>query len=69
MYEDGHTVKGLKKLPLNQLDAIRLFEKNKVVRAGLGDELVAAYAKMRHQEWSRFCASITPWEMDNTLDC
>ena len=29
MYEEGHKAKGAKKLPLNMLDAIRLFEKSR----------------------------------------
>ena len=69
MYLDGHKVPGLKKLPLNMLDAIRLFEKNKVIRAGLGDELVDSYAKLKHDEWHRFSTSLTDWERQHTLDC
>ncbi len=69
MYEEGHKAKGLKKLPLNLLDAIRLFEKNKVLRAELGDELVDSYAKLKMQEWNSFKASISSWERDHTLDC
>ncbi len=69
MYEDGHKARGLKKLPLNLLDALRLFEKNKVLRDALGGELVASYAKLKHKEWTSFKASITPWERDQTLDC
>ncbi len=69
MYEEGHKARGLKKLPLNLLDALRLFEKNKVLRDALGGELVASYAKLKHKEWTSFKASITPWERDQTLDC
>jgi glutamine synthetase len=69
MYEEGHKARGLKKLPLNLLDAIRLFEKNKVLREGLGDELVESYAKLKEREWNSFKGSITPWERQNTLDC
>ena len=69
MYEEGHKARGLKKLPLNLLDAIRLFEKSKVLRTELGDELIDAYAKLKHQEWNSFKASISQWERDHTLDC
>ncbi|MEM7171680.1 MAG: type III glutamate--ammonia ligase [Pseudomonadota bacterium] len=69
MYEEGHKAKGLKKLPLNLLDAIRLFEKDKVLRNGLGDDLVDSYVKLKHQEWNSFSASISQWERDHTLDC
>ncbi len=69
MYEEGHKIKGLKRLPLNLLDALRAFEKNQVLRHELGDEFCDAYLKLKHQEWSSYCASISAWERDNTLDC
>ena len=69
MYTEGHKVKGLKKLPLNLLDAIRLTEKSKSLRAALGEELVDAYCKLKMDEWEGFTRSISQWERDNTLDC
>lgn len=69
MYAEGHKVRGAPRLPLNLLDALRLFEKDKVLRAGLGDELVDAYAKLKHAEWSEFAAHLTDWEREQTLDC
>jgi glutamate---methylamine ligase len=69
MYTDGHEVRRIRRLPLNLLDAVRLFDESKVVRAGLGEELVGAYVKLKLQEWSRYAASITDWERAHTLDC
>ena len=69
MYEEGHRLRGIRRLPLNMLDAVRLFDRSKVVRAGLGDELVSAYVKLKLDEWGRFSKSLTQWERDNTLDC
>lgn len=69
MYEEGHKARGLKKLPLNMLDAIRLFESSKVLKAGLGEAICKAYAKLKHQEWNAYASSISQWERDNTLDC
>ena len=69
MYTEGHKVKGVRRLPSNLLDAIRLFEKSKILRAGLGDGLVDSYAKLKHQDWRSYSASISQWERDHTLDC
>jgi glutamate---methylamine ligase len=69
MYTEGHKVKNVKRLPKNMLDAIRIFEKSRTVREGLGDEMVDAYAKLKHQQWSSYTASLSQWELDNTLDC
>jgi len=69
MYTHGHTVKRIKKLPLNLLDATRLFDKSKVVREGFGDDFVSSYVKLKLEEWRSYSTSITQWERDNTLDC
>ncbi len=69
MYAEPHKAKAAKKLPLNLLDALRLFHKDKVIRAGLGEELVDSYFKLKIEEWNAYCRSITQWERDHTLDC
>ena len=69
MYTEGHKLRNVRRLPSNLLDAIRAFEKSKVLRAGLGEELVSSYAKLKHLEWRSYAAAISPWERDHTLDC
>ena len=69
MYVDGHTVKDCKKLPLNMLDAVRALEGSQVLKAGLGENFVKSYAKMKHAEWNDFSKHLTDWERRNTLDC
>jgi glutamate---methylamine ligase len=69
MYTEGHNYPDLKRLPLNLLDAIRLFEGSALAREGFGEELVKSYAKLKHGEWGRYCGVITDWERETTLDC
>ena len=61
VYAEGHKVRGLRKVPFNLLDALRLFEKNKIVRAGFGAEVVDSYVKLKTREWNSVTAAITPW--------
>ncbi|MFD1158149.1 type III glutamate--ammonia ligase [Roseovarius aestuarii] len=68
MYAEGHKVRGAPKLPLNMLDAIRTYDKDKELKAMLGEEFSAAYIKMKMQEWNSFTAHFSQWEKDNTLD-
>jgi glutamine synthetase type III len=68
MYQEGHKVKGAPKLPLNLLDALREFEKDKSLQAALGEEFSAAYLKLKYQEWNSFASHFTQWELDQTLD-
>ena len=56
-------------LPTNLLDALRCLEGNTVLSQSLGQEFVASYLKLKHQEWHDYSTFITPWELDNTLDC
>lgn len=69
MYAEGHTVKNAKKLPLNLLDALRNFEKNKYLRSAIGEEASAAYLKLKYNEWNQYSRHLTQWERDTTLDC
>lgn len=69
MYEQGHKVKGAKKLPANLLDALRQLDKNKVARAGLGDELIDSYVKLKMDDWNSYATHLSEWERQQTLDC
>jgi glutamine synthetase len=69
MYTHGHTVKRIRRLPLNLLDSVRLFDKSEVVRDGFGDELVSSYVKLKLDDWRSYATTITPWERAHTLDC
>lgn len=69
MYAEPHKAKGAKRLPLNLLDAVRSLDKSKRLRAGLGDELVDAFVKLKMQDWQAYSAYLSDWERSTTLDC
>jgi glutamine synthetase type III len=68
MYTQGHTVKNAPKLPLNLLDALREYDKDKTLKAMMGEEFSAAYLKLKHKEWDSFVSHFSRWEHENTLD-
>ncbi|MEP0960398.1 MAG: type III glutamate--ammonia ligase [Roseobacter sp.] len=68
MYAEGHKVRGAPKLPLNMLDALREYDKDKGLKAAMGQEFSAAYLKMKIQEWNDFTSHFSEWEKENTLD-
>src|SRR5713226_3882850 len=51
MYALGHTVENAPKLPLNLLDALRAFDRDKELKSALGTEFSEAYLRLKHQEW------------------
>lgn len=67
MYQTA--VEGVRRLPLNLLDAIRAFEASDMLRAALGEPFMVAYAKLKRQEWDAYSQHLTQWERDTTLDC
>ena len=68
MYTHGHTVEGVKTLPLNMLDALRALERSEVLAEAFGS-FVPSYLKLKTEEWNAFSRHLTAWERDNTLDC
>ena len=68
MYTEGHTVAGVRRLPLNLLDALRAFEGSAVLRDALGAAFADAYLKLRRQDWDAYARHLTQWERDTTLD-
>jgi glutamate---methylamine ligase len=68
-YTDPLPASQVKTLPGNLLDALRCLEANEVLARSLGAPLVKAYLRLKHQEWQQCSAYVTPWELENTLDC
>ena len=68
MYAEGHKVRGAPKLPLNLLDALRFFDRDKELKSMMGDEFSAAYLKLKHAEWNSYVTHFSEWERQNTLD-
>jgi glutamine synthetase len=69
MYTEGHKADGAKKLPLNLLDALRALDKSTVLKRALGEKAIAAYLKLKHDDWSAYSRHLTDWERQTTLDC
>ncbi|MFO1176230.1 MAG: type III glutamate--ammonia ligase, partial [Paracoccaceae bacterium] len=68
MYQNGHTVKGAPKLPLNLLDALRAYDADKTLKAMMGNDFSNAFLKLKQREWDSYASHFSQWERDNTLD-
>ena len=69
MYTEGHKAGKVKKLPLNLLDSIRIFDTSKVIREGFGNQFVDSYVKLKNKEWESYSRNLSQWERNTTLDC
>ncbi len=68
MYQMGLMVKGAPLLPLNLLDALREYDKDKTLKAMMGEEFSNAYLRLKRKEWDSYAAHFSRWEHENTLD-
>ncbi len=69
MYTEGHKAEHAKRLPLNLLDALRALEQSSLLKAGLGEDVVGSYLKLKHDDWNAYSRHLTEWERQSTLDC
>ncbi len=68
MYTEGSRLRRIRRLPLNLLDALRLFDKCRVARDAFGDAFVDSYVKLKLDEWRSYATALSQWEFDHTLD-
>jgi glutamine synthetase type III len=68
MYANTQKMRSVKKLPLNLLDALRVFERNKVLKQSLGEEFSKAYISLKEDEWNSYASHFSTWEKENTID-
>lgn len=63
-----HPVPGTPQLPLNLLDALRIYYGNEVLRTAMGEAFSAAYLKLRQADWNAYMLHLSSWETETTLD-
>jgi glutamine synthetase len=60
---------GLRSLPDNLFDSLRALRANTILAAGLGQDFVDAYLKLKNAEWRDYSGHVSKWETEHTLDC
>ena len=50
------------------LDALRIYDRDKGLKAAMGEEFSAAFLKLKHKEWDSYMSHLSSWEKENTLD-
>ncbi len=53
---------GVKPLPGNLLDAVRMFDSDPLAKEVLGPTMHELYSRYKHDEWARFHEHVTEWE-------
>ena len=68
MYKEGYKVDNAPQLPLNLLDALRVFDRNTVLKESLGNDFSKAYISLKTAEWNSYASHFSVWERENTID-
>ncbi len=69
IYEAMKAGKQVTKLPLSLGDALDRLDGDEVIKAALPDEMYRVFTHYKRDEWERFMATVTDWDMDTYLDC
>jgi glutamine synthetase len=67
MTEDERAAAGIRALPEDLIDAIRLAEGSDVLRAALGDHVHEYLIRNKREEWDAFKAYVSPFELERYL--
>ena len=68
MYKEGHKIENATQLPLNLLDALRVFDSNTILKESLGNDFSKAYISLKTAEWNSYASHFSVWERENTID-
>ena len=60
--------KKVQKLPQTLGDAITTLENDEVIKASLPDEMLRVFMHYKKDEWEKFLATVTEWDLDTYLD-
>jgi glutamine synthetase len=61
--------KEVDKLPLTLGDALHRLEHDEVIRQALPDEMFRVFMHYKRDEWEKFLATVTEWDVQTYLDC
>jgi glutamine synthetase len=67
MSEEQRDSHGIKSLPEDLLEAIKLTEKSELVKKALGEELFHFFIRNKKMEWDEYKQQVTPYEINKYL--
>ena len=61
--------KEVDKLPLTLGEALNRLQHDEVIRQALPDEMYRVFMHYKRDEWEKFLATVTEWDVRTYLDC
>ena len=69
IYEAMESGKEVTKLPMSLGEAIEALKKDEFLMEALPDEMGKVFLHYKEDEWAKFMATVTDWDMETYLDC
>ncbi len=61
--------KQVKKLPMSLGEALDRLDNDEVVKSALPDEMYRVFMHYKRDEWEKFNATVTEWDLETYWDC
>jgi glutamine synthetase len=68
IYEAMAEGKQVRKIPMTLGDALAALEADEVMRSALPGDMYRVFMHYKRDEWERFCAAVTDWDVKEYLD-
>ncbi len=69
IYQAMEEGKLVKKLPMSLGEALDKLERDEIIKAALPGEMYRVFMHYKRDEWERFLATVTEWDLKTYLDC
>ena len=69
MFVRGSEFPDLQSIPTSLFEALQALEKDKLLMSTLGEMAAKTYLDFRYREWETHNAQVTPWEMNQYINC
>ena len=56
-------------LPMSLGEALDAFDESEVVKSALPGEMYPVFMPYKRDEWNKFLATVTDWDLETYLDC
>jgi glutamine synthetase len=68
IYEAMEAGKEVNRIPMTFGDALEALEADEVVKSALPGEMYTVFMHYKRDEWERYCATVTDWDVTEYLD-
>jgi glutamine synthetase len=69
IYEAMEAGKQVTKLPMSLGEALERLDADEVVKAGMPDEMYRVFTHYKRDEWEKYNATVTNWDLETYWDC